>query len=39
MNKKYEAPALKLISIGVQDIMLESNELPEIDLHNSGDGE
>lgn len=39
MNKKYETPEVKLIEIRVQDVILDSNELPEIDLHNLEDGE
>lgn len=33
MNKKYESPVIDMISIKVNDIMAESNELPEIDLN------
>ena len=35
MSKKYETPVIDIISIKVDDIMLESNELPEIDLYGN----
>ena len=33
MNKNYESPSVETIIIKIEDIMLESNELPEIDLN------
>ena len=39
MKKEYTAPTVELFSIKVEDILLESNELPEIDLHDLGDEE
>jgi len=34
MKREYTAPTVELFSIKVEDILLESNELPEIDLHD-----
>ena len=39
MKREYTAPTVELFSIKVEDILLESNELPEIDLHDLGDEE
>lgn len=33
MNNNYESPSVETIIIKIEDIMLESNELPEIDLN------
>ena len=35
MSKIYESPVLDTVSIKVDDIMKESNELPEIELYET----
>lgn len=34
MNENYETPVVEIVGIEVQDIMTESNELPELDLYS-----